>query len=376
MAYLRPGSLDVGQAFLEAPFEDCGWDNALREMARHTRSAHGELIGFGNAHSVRFNWATDLPPTFFSEFVEIGGGDPKLNYRVACTAASFEVVSEADYRQVRERHPGRYDLYDDFARGYDLSHGCQTVLLNEGGSFFGLAVLRTERDGATSADDRQAFAEVAPYALSAVRLQRSLEHQGALMVAGALDQMKTAAILCDGVGRVCATTSAAEERLRRSRRLILREGRLFASGGDENKRLAAAMNNALNGGHERGAVARFWLRGEAGHLDSEICEVFALPRREWSLGFEPRVMIVLRWPTYVAGENRELLQELWNLSAAEAAIAMLLAQGYSRDQIAASRATSPATVHSQLKSLFRKADVSRESELVALIGNIVRLTGP
>ena len=344
-------------------------------MAHHTGSAHGELIGVGNAHSIALNWATDLTPEFFSEFIEIGGGDPRRNWRIACVASPFEVMSEVDYARVRAEHPGRYDIYDDFARQHGIAHGCQTVLMDEGGSFFGLAALRTAAEGETSADDRQAFAEVAPYALSAVRLQRALEHQGALMVAGALDQMTTAAILCDGAGRVCATTSAAEERLRRSFRLILRDSRVFASRADENKMLAGAIKDALNGGSEKGAVARFWLRGEAGHLDSEICEVFALPRREWSLGFEPRVLIILRWPTSVAGESRELIQDLWNLSAAETAIAMLLAQGYSRDQIAASRATSPATVHSQLKSLFRKADVSRESELVALIGNIARLIG-
>lgn len=344
-------------------------------MAHHTRSAHGELIGIGNAHSVALNWATDLTPEFFSDFVEIGGGDPKTNWRIACVASPFEVMSEADYARVRQKHPRRYDIYDDFAHRHGISYGCQTVLMDEQGSFFGLAALRTGADGATTDDDRQAFAEAAPYALSAIRLQRALEHQGALMLVGALDQMNAAAIVCDGGGRVCAVTPAAEARLRHSFRLILRDGRLFAARAEENRLLGDAINGALNGGSERGAVARFWLRGEAGHLDSEICEVFALPRREWSLGFEPRVLIVLRWPTSVAGDTRDLIQDLWGLSAAETAIAMLLGQGLSREQIAATRATSPSTVHSQLKSLFRKVDVSRESELVALLGHIAKVIG-
>jgi DNA-binding CsgD family transcriptional regulator len=368
-------SWDVGATFLSAPFEESGWEGALRDMARHTNSSHGELIGIDSANSIALNWAPDLPPEFFSEFVEIDGGDPRRNWRVACVAPPLQIISEAQYREVRESHPGQYDIYDDFAHRHGLVHGCQTVLLNEGGSFFGLAALRTFEDGPTTAEDRQAFAEVAPYVLNAVRLQRSLEHQGAAMVAGALEQMKAAAILCDGAGRVCAITAAAEERLRSSYRLILRDGRIFAARADEDRLLGEAMTRALNGGASQGAVARFWLRGEAGHLDSEICEVFALPRREWSLGFEPRVLIVLRWPNRVGGENRELIQELWNLSAAEAAIALLLAQGLSRDQIAESRATSPATVHSQLKSLFLKVGVSRESELVAVLGKVARLIG-
>lgn len=368
-------SWEVGEAFLSAPFEEAGWDEALRGLASHTRSSHGELIGVDSANAIALNWAPDLPPEFFSDFVAIDGGDPKHNWRVACVAPPLEIISEANYAEVRQRHAGQYDIYDDFAHRHDLMNGCQTVLLNEGGAFFGLAALRTGDDGPTTAEDRQAFAEVAPYVLSAVRLQRALEHQGAALVAGALEQMKAAAILCDGLGRVCAITAAAEQRLRNSFRLIVRDGRIFAARADEDRLLADGMARALNGGAETGAVARFWLRGEAGHLDSEICEIFALPRRESSLGFEPRLLIVLRWPRRAGGENRELIQQLWNLSAAEAAIALLLTRGLSRDQIAESRATSPATVHSQLKSLFLKVGVSRESELVAVLGKVARLIG-
>lgn len=60
------------------------------------------------------------------------------------------------------------------------------------------------------------------------------------------------------------------------------------------------------------------------------------------------------------------------LTRAEAEIAILAAEGYSRDEIANVRGATLNTIGSQLKSIFTKADVSREAELVALVNRLLR----
>jgi DNA-binding CsgD family transcriptional regulator len=66
------------------------------------------------------------------------------------------------------------------------------------------------------------------------------------------------------------------------------------------------------------------------------------------------------------------LQRLFLLSRAEAEIACLIAQGHSTAEIAAERKVTTATVRGQLKGLFRKLDVTRQSDIVRLVERVGR----
>ncbi len=61
------------------------------------------------------------------------------------------------------------------------------------------------------------------------------------------------------------------------------------------------------------------------------------------------------------------LQEYYNLTAAEARLALMLASGQSLTEISTTLNLSQNTVRNQLKSVFAKTETSRQAELVALI---------
>ena len=65
------------------------------------------------------------------------------------------------------------------------------------------------------------------------------------------------------------------------------------------------------------------------------------------------------------------LVSVYNLTPSEAQVAISLANGHSIDEIASASHHSAHTIRSQLKSVFRKTGVSRQSELIKLL-----LTGP
>ena len=65
------------------------------------------------------------------------------------------------------------------------------------------------------------------------------------------------------------------------------------------------------------------------------------------------------------------LVSVYSLTPSEAQVAISLANGHSIDEIAVSSNHSAHTIRSQLKSVFRKTGVSRQSELIKLL-----LTGP
>jgi len=95
-----------------------------------------------------------------------------------------------------------------------------------------------------------------------------------------------------------------------------------------------------------------------------------LPRREWSFGFEPRTLVTLKAPRDMHADRRGALAELFELTEAEGDVAVQLAMGLSRKDIAARRQSSPETVATQIKTIFRKAGVRREGEFVSLAKNI------
>lgn len=369
MAYFQAATV-AAEAFAAAPFEAGGWDTALKVLARQTCSSRTQLLGIGGPHAIPFNWTTDVLDGFIEGFVRIGGGDPSINWRVAATRAPLEVSSEVDYARVRQGMK-RSNIYDDFAEHYEATYGCQAVLLQEQGMFIGLAALRSRADGPTSEEERAIFGAAAPHVLSAIRMQRALDHQGARLVSGSLEAMQTAAFVCDGSGRVAALTLMAERWLGTHSSLRLVGGRLSAVRPSEDRIFQKALGAVLESG-EPALPRRFWLGGDYVDDKVHLCEIFALPRREWSFGFEPRALVTIRAPRDLAPEHEVLVSHALGLTKAEADVAVRVARGQSREEIAQERGTSPETVNSQFRTIFRKAGVRREGELIALLNKLLR----
>lgn len=358
--------IEIATAFMSAPLEPGGWDMALRKMAQQTGSARGQLVAFGFHHAIPFNKVTDEPDDWAKDFDSIDGGNPAVNWRVACAREPLALVFEPDYEQARNRL--KSDVYSDYARQHDIMHGCQTVLSQDSSIFFGLATLRTAADGATTEYERAVFAGVAPFALSAIKMQIALEHKGAQHVAEAFDGMNAIAFLLDARGKVAAQTSGAEGFLSQRNCPLRRSGdQLAAIRSGEQRTLQLAINQSL--GALQAATPRIWFSGQSLY-DGHVCEIFQMPRRDLSFGYEPRVLVIVQ-PMNRSKDAAAFLQHVMELTPAEAEVAKLIGDGMSREQVAERRKTSMSTVHAQLKSLYRKADVNREGELVALINRLL-----
>ncbi len=361
---------EVENAFLAAPFEEDGWNAALRLFARRTGSSRAQLLGLGDDATL-FNFMPDIDAAYQREFVEIEGWRPEVNWRVAASGRPLEILSEAHY-DIARQHSGTDD-YEEHIRKWDGVHGCQTVLVEGDGLLVGLAALRSERDGRTGQRDRKLFAAGATYALAAVRMQQAMAQRGAAITVGAFDAIDVAAFLIDRHGAVAALSAAAEAIVGDGAggALRLRRGRLGAARRDADTALQAALGRALNGE----AMQQHWIGspqeggGEGGGL---LCEIFRLPRREWDFGFDPRVLVVARRAADIPAMRVVPLRAALGLTAAEAEIALRLANGEAREDIAAGRGTSAQTLGTQIKSILRKSDVAREAELTALVNRLLR----
>jgi DNA-binding CsgD family transcriptional regulator len=81
----------------------------------------------------------------------------------------------------------------------------------------------------------------------------------------------------------------------------------------------------------------------------------------------PRALVVVIDPNDDPAPSAELLRRLFGLTAAEAAVAQLVAGGHGLKPIADELALSVATVKTHLQRIFAKTDTHRQAELVRLL---------
>ena len=360
----------VQEAMLDAPFAPDGWMTALDVLARVTGSNRGQLVGIGEA-ATDFNYLTDAEPGYEQEFIAIGGYRPDVSWRVAASGQPLQIISERHYEAARLHV--RSEAYEDHCRRWDGLYGCQTALLQGDGQLIGLAVMRNERDGKTTGQDRRVFAQAAMHARAAVRIQRAIGQQGTALMLGTLERLGVAALLLDWAGRVHAISPDADELLGRFPDLVtVRAGRLHAQRADVDLSLQDLLGRVRAGRDPHTLVQQLWLSSQGRADLGMLCEVFRLPGRDTALSFAPGVLVVLRHGADIPATRLAPLRQALQLTGAEAEVAIRLANGQRREQIAAERSTSPHTLNSQIKSILSKSDTTREAELVALVARLLK----
>lgn len=368
------GSAEEGawrDRFLSAALEPGQWEDALGAMAAATGSRHGQLIGFG-PDAASFNWISDVDPSLLARAEAVDLNAPDLNFRLAADRMPGRpaIVHEAHYDVARQGL--RTDDYLDLCSDLDIFDGCQTRLIAGADRMIGLAVLRDRKDGRTSPEDRALFARIAGHARAAVKLQRALEHQGFALLSGAFEAMGRACWLLDGAGRVGGMTPAAEQLLSDGR-LRVEDAMLTSDRSDEARAIGRAIRTVIDiAATSADPVILTGDGKEGGHGGGAgmLLEFHALPRQPWNLPFAPRAIAVARVgaPT---DRHAEQLMRVFRLTPAEANIALRLANGMSRAEIAAARDTSVETLKVQLRHIYEKTGCNRESQLVRMIGLLI-----
>lgn len=365
MGALDESIFSLADAFHNAALQGEGWYTALDRFAKATGSQTGELIGVGSNAAVPFNMMTDIDPASHFAFVAAGGGDPTINPRVGAgmTSPVLKVMSEEDFITPDEYQ--RNPHYQEFAIPWDIPHICLSTLDRDKEMLIGLAVLRSHRNGPITSQQKALFAAVAPHVRTAVRTQIALENQGAQLLSRAFASVSMAAFICDQRGKVRATTPAAEQLVEADGVLTLRGGVLGSSKHENTALLSEAINEMSFGtALPHKPMARTVVLKSHDSTQPLLLDVIRLSRPAHELAFFPHVLIVARIGRTTGSEQRaSLLQAVFGLTAAEANIALRIAQGDTPAEIAAARQATVGTVRIQIKSVMLKLGVRRQAEV-------------
>lgn len=361
--------VDWDDIFLTAALEPNRWLESLDIMAQHTGSRCGQLIGIGGARSIPFNLVSNFDSSHLREFVEIDGGSPDLNFRIAANDAQIArgfydpILHERHYDAVSIRLLS--DRYVEWCRDRDIPYGCQTNLVVDRVGLIGFATLRGRKDGKSTPKQRAIFAQAAQAARRAVRLQERLEGEQAKLLAGAFEGIGIAAFIIDAEGHLLSHTTGAEDYLRHGD-ISLKRGTIEAVGRPLSlSQAVGALTCEAGAAHVRLAIEPAGMR-PAFHMEG-----FRLPVRPWSLGKLPHAILVCRGPGRDRAGIGAFLCAIHALTPAEGDVAMRLYEGKSRKQIAEERSVTAETLKSQIKRIYDKMGLSAEADLVRALAPLM-----
>ena len=232
------------------------------------------------------------------------------------------------------------------------------------------SLARPERAGGISdqeAADLAAFMPCANRTLTLAHRMRQARIDSAADFASGLGQ---ALILIDHHGRAARVNGHAEAMFTDT--FGVRDGRLW-SARPQTQRYLDGLAHAASDRRGPGRLDNFVI--DRGRLKGSI---LARPACVRGAGLDllpgARILLTLVDPSRRLRPAVEDLRRLFGLTAAEAGVAALLAEGKDADQVARQRGVAIGTIRAQIRQIFEKVGVNRIGELVALVLSLPQQT--
>jgi DNA-binding CsgD family transcriptional regulator/PAS domain-containing protein len=280
----------------------------------------------------------------------------------AARSAPGDVFTDADLadRRALDRHP----YYAEFLAPSELGYFAAGNLQNGPARRVNLSVQRTLKAGHASREDADLLHDVLPHAASAFELWERLQAASAAarLTHEALEAMPAGALIVDGAGHAVYANAAGAGALDEHGPLTGSE-RLTARDARSARGFERALDAALDIDHAPQAQ-RLSLPGGDGRTWS--VSVKPLPNIEAVGGAVWRGALILVEPQLPLAKAEDLQRQL-GLTAAEAALAIALADGRSAKQYATEAHISINTVRTHLASLREKLIAKNQAQIVARV---------
>lgn len=271
---------------------------------------------------------------------------------------------------ISDREFGDTEIYNDFLSTIDAE---QCLILPFRGFASGpnfLAVLRSEKIGPFNASERQRLQLIAPHVTQALALHQALHQAEArkARIGALMDRLPIGIIFLNVDGRLEEMNSGAAGIVAEGDGFSLDAfGRCRAGISSENRvlqQLVASATSALgNSGLPSGGVIA--ISRPSGRRPYAL-RVIHLDPSVNCVGEVPGVAIIISDPAARPRTAPEMLQCLYALTPAEAALAASLASGSSLTEACEALGITRETGRSQLKVVYEKTDTHRQGELIQL----------
>jgi len=355
----------IGSVY-DAATEPTLWEPFLGELATTCRADSAALVvhHFGReVHTVSASWNLDPDGQrlYQQHYGSIDVWTMRAQSRLG-TACASEWLCPLEQLVTTE-------FYNDFLFRYGIVHGMFGLVERNANSWASVSLYRGTLSREFRPSDLRTLNLLIPHVQRALRLHFQFSQIKARSegIETTLNMLTTGMILLGARGEVLLMNNRAEQLLNRRDGLLLAHGKLGATVYAESVRLQTMIGGAAQTGSGAGLSAggTILISREEGRPIS----VTVTPLHEFSATLSQRPAAVL----FIFDPDRnlelpiDLLQRCYGLTPAEARLAMVLLEGHSLKEAADSCGVTHNTAKSQLKSIFLKTQVNRQSELIRLL---------
>lgn len=268
-----------------------------------------------------------------------------------------EWLASPCYRQFHAPLDVRYQMAADIGSGVEPS--CR------------LRVSRPQSGERFGERERAICNLLLPHLATAAQLRASFDiaEIERFFYAGMLDRLSVGAVFLDKEGRVLKTNQAASDILAQRDGLAIVNGGLSAAYPGENHELRRLIEQVVSPAKKAtpGVVVGMSVSRSSGRPSLGVA-VRAAPPTEWSEpSSRPAALVIIRDPEARVLASNEQLKRLYGLTPAEANLALHLMEGCTVDEAAQRLNVSRNTARCQIRAIFAKTGVTRQTELLRVL---------
>ena len=263
-----------------------------------------------------------------------------------------------------------------FCGPHDVYHLMGADISTPDGGKLRFRVTRPKHKPNFSANERALCASFLPHLRRASQLHNLIDRSESLsdLYSQAISRLSVATLVLDESGSVLQSNPVADEILARSDGLKLVGGRLEATYPSDNRVLQQLIRSAFDPDAPKSAEAMSVTR-PSGLVNLGVV-VESIPSLDWAEEKgQPAALVYIRDASSKSLASEVVTKQLFNLTRAETALAMELANGLSLEEAAEALNIRRNTARAHLRSIFSKTGVRRQTELVRIILNSVVALG-
>lgn len=271
------------------------------------------------------------------------------------------------------------DYVQQFLAPMNVHHILGTDINTKDGAKYSLRISRNKEASSFTKADKDVISLLVPHLQHAIGINLQINRMETErdLYAGAVDQLAVGTIILDEEGKVLQTNHVADELIQESDGLKLSGKALQVGTGRDTRKLRELIKQALSAqlNNTPSVVEALRIQRPSGKSDLGIV-VRSVPSNQWTEGKHcPSVVIFVSDPDRQSQAPQEIVKALFDLTPAEAQLAMLLANGLTLDETSEQLCISRNTARAHLRSIFSKTGVTRQTMLVRLILKSVATLG-
>ncbi|MFZ0884828.1 MAG: helix-turn-helix transcriptional regulator [Candidatus Acidiferrales bacterium] len=356
-------------ALYDAAADPSLWEPFLQQVAQLTGATSAALVMYDthrDSYTLASSWQVDPEATRL--YQRRYGSLDLWARRALSKPVGYVCVSEA---LCSGAELATTEVYNDFMVRFGFEHGLFGLPLNTGSRFASISLYRESSCPGFGASEVSILEFLAPHAERALKLHMQFTElrNRSQSLETVLDTLPTGIVFLGPTGEILAMNQIAAALLREKDGLMTTRTGLRAERAAESNLLVQVIQraacNTKNSGPPTGGTASVSRRKRP------PLHVLVSPLRKSPIVGVQSITAVafIIDPSRQRRPTRDVLRALFGLTPAECRVALLLSDGHAPRKIAEIIGVTDNTVRSQIKSIFSKSGVKRQSELVRLLLN-------